>query len=359
MLTRNYSTEEFGKYAVANALMQMMLAFSALGLGNWFIREASGDTANRHLLILKFLSTQIYSGLAFAALAAACAFVLYQDGSIRTISAVLAVNIVFDNIINALKSLNIADLQQRKTFVLLTLDGLLKCGVAGALFVVPFSLVTLALILLATRLVTLNLFLVLGTSGDVTVGSLLPGRRVALAEVRTLVVSNWTWILLGGVSVATWRLGSIIISKRLGLAATSIYEVAYRLFSTAQMLPVIVATAVFPMLVRLWNANEIAEFRSFYRSTYVYYLLFGCLTYTLRLFLRRRSRASRLRSTVCQRCSVHLAAISHDGRVSDGISPGERALCDEARTPRPRAQSDPAGVERHDLSAWASPGGTR
>ena len=157
---------------------------------------------------------------------------------------------------------------------------LLKCGVAAALFVFPLSIVTFALLLLATRVISVNLFLALGTSGDVTITALLPGRHVSLAEVRSLVVSNWPWILLGGVSVANWRFGSIIISKRLGFAETAVYEVAYRLFSAALMLPVIVATAVYPMLVRLSNANDKAGFRAFYRGTYVYYLLFGCLAYT-------------------------------------------------------------------------------
>ena len=325
MLTRHYPAEEFGKYAVANALMQMMLAFQLWALGTGSSGKL-GRSPDRHRLILKFLSTQMYSGVAFAVVATAFAFVLYDNESIRILSAVLAVNIVFDNIINALKALNVADLQQRKTFLLLTLDGLLKCSVAAALFVVPLSLVTLALVLLLARLITVNLFLIVGTSGDVTAGTLLLGNRVSLREIRRLVVSNWPWVALGGVSMATWRVGSIIISKRLGLAETSIYEVAYRLFSAAQMVPVIVATAVFPMLVRLWNANDIAAFRSFYRSTYLYYLLFGCVAYTFVYSYFLVLRATGVRAAVYRGGGLYVAAVPDDVRFPTAFLQGNVLL---------------------------------
>lgn len=280
ILARYYSADEFAKFVIANALMQMLLAFSALGLGNWFIREVAGATVDRKRLILTFLSTQVYSGLLFGILNVAIAFALYQDRAIRIIAMVFAANIVFDNIINALKCLNIADFQQRKTFVLLAFDAFLRCAVASALFVLPFTMVTLTLVLLATRVVTLNLFLKLGTAGEVSVSALYAGRHVSRTELRTLVLANWPWIMLAGISVVNWRIGNIIISKRLTMADTAIYEISYRLFAAAMMLPVIVATTVFPILVRLYNAADMASFRTLYRRTYVYYLLFGCLAYS-------------------------------------------------------------------------------
>lgn len=280
ILARHYSADEFAQFVVANALMQMLLAFSGLGLGNWFIREMAGPAVDRERLILKFLSTQVYSGLVFAVLNIVIAFALYEDRAIRIIAMVFAANIVFDNIINALKCLNIADFQQRKTFVLLAGDAFLKCAVAAALFVLPFSMVTLAVVLLATRVITLNLFLKLGTAGDVSVRALYAGRHVSRTELRTLVLANWPWIMLAGISVVNWRIANIIISKRLTMADTATYEVTYRLFSAAMMIPVIVATTVFPMLVRLYDAADMTSFRSLYRRTYGYYLLFGCLAYT-------------------------------------------------------------------------------
>jgi O-antigen/teichoic acid export membrane protein len=222
---------------------------------------------------------QIYSGAVFYAVNVVAAVLLYQDLSIRLIAAVFGLNIIFDNIINALKCLNVADLEQRKTFTILTLEAFLKAAVGCVLFVYPFSILTLCAILLLVRTVTLNLFLRLGTSSEVSARALLAFRHDPFADLRKLVLSNWRWIVIGGVSTVNWRIASTIVSKRLGLAETATYEISYRLFSIAQMLPIIVSTAVFPVLIRMYKAGDFEGFRVFYKHVYLYYLLFGLAAY--------------------------------------------------------------------------------
>src|ERR1700754_4933604 len=64
ILARKYPTEIFAKYIVANAIYQLVTAFSTMGLSQWFIREFI-DTVDKDALISKFIKMQIYFGIAF------------------------------------------------------------------------------------------------------------------------------------------------------------------------------------------------------------------------------------------------------------------------------------------------------
>ena len=279
LLARHYSTDEFAKYIIATVLAQIISAFSSLGLGHWFIREIVG-TQDRVGLTRRFLKAQIYFGICFYLVNIGVAFAIYDDRLIRLLAILCGTHVVFDNLTNALKSLNIADLQQRRTFAILTIESFLRLAVACILLVFPLSLITMSCALIVVRVATLNLFLRLGSSS--TKLDLRDVFRCPLSflEIKTLLLSNWPWIILGGVSVINWRSAAIIISTNLSLTDVAIYEITYKLFSIAQIVPVIVATSVFPLLVRLAVEPDDGRLRTFYRQMHAYHVLFGLISYT-------------------------------------------------------------------------------
>jgi O-antigen/teichoic acid export membrane protein len=78
----------------------------------------------------------------------------------------------------------------------------------------------------------------------------------------------------------TWRVSTLIISKVLSPVDVANYEISYRIFSIAQMLPVVVSTTVFPILINFFKQGKEAELRAFYKNVHFYYLLFGLFSFT-------------------------------------------------------------------------------
>jgi O-antigen/teichoic acid export membrane protein len=104
--------------------------------------------------------------------------------------------------------------------------------------------------------------------------------KIFYADIKKLVILNWAFIIIGGVSIINWRLANIIISKMLTSFDVANYEISFKIFSIAQILPVVVSTSVFPMLVQLYNNEEKGNFNLFYKKVHLYYFLFGLLSYT-------------------------------------------------------------------------------
>ena len=64
IIARNFDVKDFGNYLIANSLYQVISSFSALGLGQWFIRQLSDEDDISHFLN-KFLKIQLFAGLFF------------------------------------------------------------------------------------------------------------------------------------------------------------------------------------------------------------------------------------------------------------------------------------------------------
>ncbi|MEO3403536.1 oligosaccharide flippase family protein [Mucilaginibacter sp. CAU 1740] len=278
ILARVYPTGIFAKYIVANAIYQLVTAFSTMGLSQWFIREYM-HVEDKPTMISKFIKMQIYFGLIFYAVNIALAFLIYGDQFTRVLIILMGVNVIFDNLINGIKSLNIANFEQKKTAIILTIESVLKFVAGCVLFVYPFSIITLSAILIALRFLTLNLFLVIGSSNMITVKTLWRS-SVTYLDLKAMVIMNWAFVIIGGVSIINWRMSNIIISKVLTAFDVANYEISFKIFSIAQILPVVISTSVFPALVKHYSKPNKTDFFAFYKKVHIYYLLFGWLAYT-------------------------------------------------------------------------------
>jgi len=278
IIARKYTTGEFAFFLIANTIYQFLSAFSTLGLGQWFTREVV-NTASRQELISRFLKIQLYSGAFFYICNIGVAFLLYQEPMLRYLIILLGVNIIFDNIIYAIKALNIAEFNQNKTFIILIIDSILRFSLGCLLFVFPFSIITLSLLLIGVRFITLNFFLGFGSSKAISLKYLWKF-KLSWKEVKKIVFANWPFIIIGSVSIAYWRISNIIISKTLSLTDVANFEISFRVFAIAQVLPLIVSMSVFPALVQLFGTGSMQNFKNYYRKVFIYYLLFGLFTYT-------------------------------------------------------------------------------
>jgi len=278
ILARMYPTGIFAKYIVANAIYQLVTAFSTMGLSQWFIREYM-ETDDKEALIGRFIKMQIYFGVIFYVINIGLAYLIYGDQYTRVLIIILGVNVIFDNLINGIKSLNVANFEQKKTAVILTIESFLRFLAACVVFIYPLSIITLSVIIIAIRFLTLNLFLNFGSSNLVSLKSLWK-RSVTYVDMKALVVLNWAFVIIGGVSIINWRMSNIIISKVLTAFDVANYEISFKIFNIAQILPVVISTSVFPLLVKHYSKDNKSDFFDFYKKMHVYYLLFGLLAYT-------------------------------------------------------------------------------
>lgn len=278
ILARKLSTDDFGRYLISNALYMLIAAFSTMGLSQWFIRELD-DTANEKSLINSFFKVQLLFGSAFYVLNGVTAFLLYSESEIRLYSVVFGLNIIFDNIIYAIRALNIAKQQQKVTFKILIIESVLLFIVASTLYLFQVSVFFLIIAQIVIRLFSLNLFLKWGTSRLVSFVGILK-YKVALVDIRKLVIQNWVFVIIGSVSLIYWRSANIIVSKFLTLSDVAIFAITYKVFSVFIIFPLIVSNSVYPALIRHHNEGDPSQLKKFYQNVFLFYFLYGLLSFS-------------------------------------------------------------------------------
>lgn len=277
IVARKYYPAEFANFLIANTVYQLMAAFSSMGLGQWFIREYLTEE-DKASFTNKFLKTQVGLGVIFYLFNILFAVLVYPHGDIRVLCIILGTNIIFDNFINGIKSLNIAESNQKKTATILIIDGFLKLVVGCFLFINVFSLITLSALLISVRILTLSLFIKLGSSNSLNL-KLIATSKILMADVKKIVIKNWQFIVIGSVSIIYWRIGNIIISKTLTISNVADYELAFRIFSIFQILPVIASATIFPRFISFIKEKDYSGLKKFYEDVFMIYCIFAFLSY--------------------------------------------------------------------------------
>jgi len=277
IVARKYNTTEFGGFLISNTVYQVVAAFSSMGLGQWFIRQYALED-DKTTFTGKFIKTQIGLGLLFYLVNIVLSFFLYQSGQIRLLCFILGTNIIFDNFINALRTLNIAEAKQYKTASVLVIDGLLKLLVGCLLFIHPLSVVMLSVMMIVVRLLTVSLFLKLGSPIQISL-KLLWLAKTSYQDIKDLIIKNWQFMVIGSISIIYWRIGNIIISKMLTLSSVADYEIAFRVFSVLQILPVVASATVYPQFIKLFNENNYSGLKDLYKKIFIGYTIFAILCY--------------------------------------------------------------------------------
>ncbi|MBS9524518.1 oligosaccharide flippase family protein [Litoribacter alkaliphilus] len=278
IIARSYTTTEFAHFLIANTLYQFVAAFAAFGLGQWFMREIV-NTQSKKNLIHGFLKMQLYFGIVFFALNIILVFTLYDEYIIRVLSLLFGINIIFDNLIYSIKHVNIAEFEQKKTFTILLIEATAKFGVGCLLFIFPMSIITLSALLIVLRFATLNLFLKIGSPKNIDLNGFWK-IDIPYSYIKGIVFKNWPFVIIGSAYIIYWRISIIIISKILTLEDVANYEISFKLFSIAQLVPAIVSTTVFPTLVKLYKENHTLGFKELYKKMYLLYSIFGLLSFT-------------------------------------------------------------------------------
>ncbi len=277
IVAREYTPTAFAQFLISNTVYQIIVAFSSMGLGQWFIRQYDQEP-DKVGFTSKFLKTQIGLGILFYLINILIAYILYPEGQIRLLCIILGTNIIFDNFINAIKSLNIAEERQKKTASILIIDGFLKFLVGCLLFIIPFSPVVLSMLMIVVRLFTSSIFINLGTANSISL-KLLWKAKISYTDLKELILKNWQFIVIGSISIIYWKVANIIISKFLTLTDVANYEIANRIFTILGILPVIASATIYPKFIKHFNSSDFEGLKSFYKNLYLIYTLFALVSY--------------------------------------------------------------------------------
>jgi O-antigen/teichoic acid export membrane protein len=277
ILARKYAPAQFAEFLIGTTVYQLVASFSSLGLGQWFIRRYASET-DKPVLIGKFLRTQLILGFLFYVVNIVLAYMIYPGSLIRILCIILGTNIVFDNFINAIRSLNIAESRQKTTALILIADGFMKLLIASVLFITPLSLISIACLTIAARVFTLALFLIRQRSALYTL-KFITSSALSMDDFKHMVLKNWQFIVIGSIAVVYWRIGNVIISKMLTLNDVAAYEIAYRFFSVLQIIPVMAAATVYPRFVAYVNASDSTGLKKFYLLVFTGYSVFAVVMY--------------------------------------------------------------------------------
>jgi O-antigen/teichoic acid export membrane protein len=277
VIARKYSTEEFSSYILANSIYAFIVAFSSMGLGQWFIRELI-VTNKKNELIAQFFKIQFITGVLFYCINIVLIFTIYDTVLVRNLSMFIGINIIFDNIIYVITFNNIAQQEQKKNFIVLTIEALLKFLSACLLYFIDLPIVYLSIVLIAIRLTTLSIFIRMGVSyisGLVSIISV----KLNWATFFNILKENWAFIVIGSSSVIYWRIGILLVSKNLPITDVAIYEISYKFFAIAQVLPFIVSTSIFPKFIKTLQAG-LYDIKVLYKKAFIGYTIYGLFVYS-------------------------------------------------------------------------------
>lgn len=277
IIARKYSTEDFSNYILANTLYGFILSFSTLGLGQWFVRTIK-TSQDQGLLIYTFFKIQIIIGCVFYILNILFSFILYDSIVLHRLVYIVGINIILDNIIYVVKYINIAFQEQKRTFIITTIESIIKFAFGVLVIYVDFSIVGMTSFLILFRFFTLLLFLNRGTMHKFNLSKIF-NASIDHKVIQTIILSNWPFIIIGSVSIVYWKVGNIILSKMLPLVNVAIYEISFKMFAIAEAIPVIVSTTIFPVLLDKIESN-IKGSLEYFKMFYYLFLFYGLFCYT-------------------------------------------------------------------------------
>jgi len=270
---RKYDTTQFAHFLIATTIYQLIVAFSSMGLGQWFIREFPNQ-ADQKAFVSKFFKLQMWLGGMFYIVNIVAILLLYANTQIRWLSIILGTNIIFDNLIYAIKNLNVAEGRQRTTFSILVLDGFLKLLIGCFLFIQPISIIVLSLLTLVVRFSTLNIFLRVGSTNTLDFRALWHS-RIEWTDIKHHILSNWKFVVIGSISIFYWRFANIIVSKFLTLHDVANYEISFRIFSICLLVPAVASATVFVRFNRLFKEGNFTALTGYYSQLLFAYNAFA------------------------------------------------------------------------------------
>lgn len=283
ILARAIGPDKFSGYVLGNSLYQIVGAFSTMGLSNYFIREYVSDGADNRTLLLQFIWVELILGGIAMMVLAGLAFSLYASKmEVIVITLVLGINILFDNLIYCFKAVHVAERMQYRFIRVIVLEAFLKLLLAAVFYWWRFDFMLFLCILVAYRCITLLMAWRSVPQDQRAFGRMrFPLNRPV---IKKIFHAGKVFVIIGSINVVFWRVNILILSKMAEEKYTSCYEVAFKFFAIAQIIPVIMLSTVYPLLAQYYNTDR-QKFTEIAQKSFLQMLLFSTMVTLLACFL--------------------------------------------------------------------------
>jgi len=177
-----------------------------------------------------------------------------------------------------MKSINIADLNQNKTNRITTVETFVKLMVGVVVIYKNISIEMLLVILVIIRLVSLYVFIRNGSIEKYFYKKII-NEKINFNEIKLIILSNWTFVVISTIAILNWRIGNLFISKFLSLADVGYYEISFKLLSIAYIIPIVVSTTIYPHLLQTLAVSR-DKMIALYNKVHFVYFIYGFFTFT-------------------------------------------------------------------------------
>ena len=288
ILTKSIGLNKFSEYVIGNAVYQIVGAFSTMGLANFFIREYVQKNKEEYSTI-NFFGTELMLSLVGFLLIITLSLTLYKNNLfIIQVTTILGINILFDNLIYCVKAIHIAEKTQLAFLKITLFESLIKLLLAILFYYIPFNFMVFILLLVGARIFTLLLSyksmpleIKKEISKFIQINSI--SKAIKFKKIKHLIYEGRIYVIIGSVNIIFWRINSLLLSKLATKADVGLYEIAYKFFSIAQILPVILLGTIYPILSK--NYSDRNSYLTIAKKTYQQILLFSIYTTLFAYFL--------------------------------------------------------------------------
>jgi len=282
LLAKAIGLSQFSEYVIGNSLYQIVAAFSTMGLANYFIREYVQVEGKNDYSVLHFFATEFILSIVGFFLIILFSLLLYHDEFfIITVSTVLGINILFDNLIYSVKAIHVAEKTQIVYLKITLFESFVKLILAVIYFYLPFNFVLFILILVFARIITLaQAFISMPTEIKREISKVSELKSIKnilkLKKIKKLIYQGRIFVIIGAVNIIFWRINSLLLSKLASKSDVGLYEIAFKFFSIAQIIPVILLGTIYPLMAKHFSDKN--TYLSISQKAYLQIFIFSVYT---------------------------------------------------------------------------------
>jgi O-antigen/teichoic acid export membrane protein len=268
-VTRRLGAVDFGKYAFAKALLEILIVWADLGLTKLLIRDVARDPEGLPGLVSDYFAIKLVYTVVTFGLIVCITYLLGYSLEVRRIVFILG----GAYLIHSFSGLTVSVFQGFERMEYGSLLSILRSVllvVLGVLALVSgYGVVGLCLSVLISNVIhfVLTLYLLLNRFS-------IRFRPIQLGRWRRIVREGCSFGV-GSVFVRIFaRVDSVMLSKMIGMAVVGYYNAAYNIVLVLMFLPGVLSQALFPITSRYFDTDRKRMKRVFERS-YKYSVLIG------------------------------------------------------------------------------------
>ncbi|MBI9041322.1 oligosaccharide flippase family protein [Lutibacter sp.] len=259
LLAKAIGINNFSDYVIGNSLYQIVGAFSTMGLANYFIREYVKQKGENDYSVLHFFTTEVLLSFIAFIIIMILSYSLYANELlIVQISCILGINVLFDNLIYSVKALHVANKTQYLILKITLFEAFIKLILVIIFYFLPFEFLQFLFLLVGFRILTLILaFYTLTNSVKNEISKVFKlsiiNHPIKFKKIRALIYEGRIFIIIGSVSTIFWRINALLLSKLVDKTEVGYYEIAFKFFSVAQIIPVILLATIYPLMSKYYS----------------------------------------------------------------------------------------------------------